>query len=57
MKQINFDVVGGNADSYTGKGNMWDIAKRYNDKSRAMNGEVTCARRRSVKKVSRVGVL
>ena len=48
---------GSNNDPYTGSGKIWEIAKRHNDKSKAINGHVTARRRRKVKQVERVGIL
>ena len=58
-KSINLYVASGNSDSYTGQGKIWEIAKRYNKQSKALNGSVTCVRRRKVSKgkYEAVGVL
>ena len=58
-KLLNLFVASGNADSYTGQGKIWEIAKRYNKQSTALNGSVTCVRRRKVskEKYEPVGVL
>lgn len=51
--------TGSNADSYTGQGKIWEIAKRFNEKSLEQNGNVTSVRRRVVSKnkYEPVGVL
>lgn len=58
-KSLNIYVASGNADSYTGQGKIWEIAKRYNKQSKELNGSVTCVRRRKVSKdqYEAVGVL
>ena len=58
-KSLNLYVASGNADSYTGQGKIWEIAKRYNKQSKVLNGAVTCVRRRKVNKdkYEPVGVL
>lgn len=48
---------GGNDGMYTGVGKMWEIAKRYNDKSKALNGHCAVVRRKKVKSVKRIGIL
>lgn len=55
--KFSSDFNGGNDDSYTGSGHIWEIAKRFNDQSILMNGHVTVVRRRQVTKTRRVGVL
>lgn len=57
-KQEEIDMhLGGNDGMYTGVGKMWEMAKRYNDKSKALNGHCTVVRRKKVKSVKRIGIL
>jgi hypothetical protein len=51
--------TGSNSDSYTGQGKIWEIAKRFNQTSKKIQGSVTCVRRRKVSKDKHepVGVL
>lgn len=51
------DPVGGNSDQYTKQDTIWNIAARFNQKSREMNGQETSVVRREVKEVERVGIL
>ena len=47
-KEVRFS--GSNSDSYTGQGKIWEIAKRFNQTSKQIQGSVTCVRRRKVSK-------
>ena len=49
--------TGANEDQYTGQGKIWEIAKRHNDESKRLHGEVTVRRQKYVKQCERVGVL
>lgn len=56
-QNISIQSFGGNDDQYSGSGKIWEIARRFNQQSKAIQGHVTCVRRRQVKSVERVCVL
>lgn len=47
---------GSNNDQYTNQGEIWEIAKRHNNKTIELYGRVTVVRRKRVESVKRVGV-
>ena len=54
---FNFHPTCGNSDQYTGSGKIWEIAHRFNEASKKLNGHVTVTVRRQVKSIEPVGVL
>ena len=59
FREIQANWMGGNTDSYTNRGKIWNQAKRFNQQSIDTNGSVTCVRRRKVdeSKYEPVGLL
>lgn len=54
---MDSNYFGGNGDSYSGSGKIWEIADRYNKESKKLNGQVTSRTKKFVKQCERVGIL